>query len=491
VSQEHQQALPLQQQPAGGGAGRQLVAGGAGVRGAAAGGSQQAGSSAAVAASGAADQAAAAEPVLGAVQVWGFGQVVVLTLMSLDTVPVRLGAYKLRVVRKLGSGGQGSVWLVELVGGDASGNSIAPGPASPPTAVAGGAGPSGVGSQAPAPSSNPSAAAAAAGAGPPGPAAAATYKPMPQLMAVKVGAPYHVASADRRAGLSQEQYEAHAKQLMANECNLVAKCGECKFIVDTYGWGTLHLSFPPLKQQQPPPGAAAAASGSSAGPIVVELPAMLLEFAEHGSVADQLRSCPPGTGLGERVVKSYLRDVLQALTHMHRFHDICYRDLKPENLLRFPVPPGPLKHRKPLDGQPQNQIYLVKVADLGIAEALTTTGAHYSSNKSYTPAYRAPEIAFTHDLRLDTFGVGCLLVALRSNQDPFFWLDKAPGLSEGEKEARRGAEELAREDCPYRQMLTPHELEFAATCLERDVAKRPYVSQLGLQASYHKYFFWK
>jgi serine/threonine protein kinase len=117
-------------------------------------------------------------------------------------------------------------------------------------------------------------------------------------------------------------------------------------------------------------------------------------------------------------------------------------------------------------------------------------GVPCSATQVYTPTHRAPEMELgrSHDQRLDTWLVGCLVLELRSGLPPWFHVDTAPGLSEAEKDARKGAEELAREDCPYRQVLTQGELEFATTCLERDITKRPFLSWLYSAEGLHKYY---
>jgi serine/threonine protein kinase len=497
---QQRQALPLQEEAGMQSAcaaegGQQLVVRGAGVQQAAAGNSQQAGSSAASAQAGA--EAVAAVPgaptAAAAVEVLQPGQVVVLTLMSLDKIPVSLGTYKLRVVRKLGAGGECSVWLVELqqdnassssscAGGGSSGASAAP---LPPTSATAAGLASGAGA-ARGSSSKPSSS-ASAGAGREQPAA--TYQRMQQLMALKVPFPYDLISADTQACVGRNQYNAAMRKSVVKECTLFAKCSSCDALVDTYGWGTVQLAVPAaVQQQQPPavPSAAAAGGSSPAPPTVWELAVVLLEYAQHGSAAHQLRSCPPGTGLSPATTKDYIARVAKALVYLHKYHDTCHRDVKASNCLLFKAPPW----RTQVDDLPQNQIYHLKLADLGIAKALPR-GQLYTSTLRYTPSYRAPEVksGHNHDFRVDTWGLGCLVLEFRSSLPPWLHIDLMPGLSPAEKEARRGAEELAREDCPYRKLLTPLELEFAATCLERDITKRPTPSHLLATRSLHRYFY--
>jgi serine/threonine protein kinase len=317
---------------------------------------------------------------------------------------------------------------------------------------------------------------------------------MQQLMALKVPPPWALCSADKKRQHGREdRYKANMLDNILKECSLLARCQD-RAIVETFGWGMVQLDSPGPEQQShtAPAGGAACTSSSSSSSAsqlsaTLQLPGMLLEYAKNGTLAHQLRSCPPGTGLSPRAAKVYIQRVTRALVYLHEEHAMCHRDIKPDNCLLFEEAPILFRPRTPEDSLPQHKICVMKLADLGIAKVFQNRGAPCSSTQSYTPSYRAPEMqeGLAHDLRIDTFAVGLLLIHLRTALPPFLYLELTPGLSPEEKEARRGAEELAREDCPYRQVLTPGELEFASVCLERNVLKRPHLVHLEEHPYYH------
>jgi serine/threonine protein kinase len=186
--------------------------------------------------------------------------------------------------------------------------------------------------------------------------------------------------------------------------------------------------------------------------------------------------------------------VYTALKHLHKEHNMCHRDLKTENCLLQAAKPssvlfGPVSSSSSVpDAPPQDQTYHLKLADLGIAKQFAEEGG-CSGTIMYTPTYRAPEMqaGLKHTLNLDVWLLGALVLECRSSLPPFDHLNRIPGLGPEEKMARRGAEELAREDCPYRKLLTPEELDFASMCLERDADKRPYVTELMSKPSFRKF----
>jgi serine/threonine protein kinase len=161
-------------------------------------------------------------------------------------------------------------------------------------------------------------------------------------MALKVPFSFENAPADWQTA-GREKYNQHIHQAVLKECTLLVKCGSCDAVVDSFGWGYVQLVSSGQHQQQQQdgqqPAAAAAAAGSSAGPGgSVKLPALLLEYAEHGTAGHQVRNCPPGTGLSPSTTKAYIKRVTKALLYLHRNQDACHRDIKASNCLLFSMP---------------------------------------------------------------------------------------------------------------------------------------------------------
>jgi serine/threonine protein kinase len=273
---------------------------------------------------------------------------------------------------------------------------------------------------------------------------------------------------------------------MVQECSLLAQCGACDAIVDTYGWGMVQLVSPDpqhhqqQQQQEAAPSsasasaAAAGGSSSSAPPSGLAIPVMLLEYAPHGTLANQVSQCPGDTGLSAAAAAAYMRRVLEALECLHGTHSTVHRDLKAANCLL-------MEPDAPVDAIPmEERVYRLKVADLGIAKALTQPGAPSSDTVVYTPTHRAPEQTpgKQHTFNLDLWQLGCLLLEARSKRPPFDHIDRAPGLSKQQKDQRRGAADLKSKDSPYSRLLTKEEVEFATACLEVDTSKRKHPMQM-------------
>ena len=102
----------------------------------------------------------------------------------------------------------------------------------------------------------------------------------------------------------------------------------------------------------------------------------------------------------------YTTDILEALRAAHRM-GVIHRDIKPENIL------------VPTDGP-------AKVADFGLARAVSKGSTSATGNMLGTVAYIAPEIAQTAkaDARSDLYSVGIMLYEMLTGAVP--WADESP-----------------------------------------------------------------
>ena len=102
----------------------------------------------------------------------------------------------------------------------------------------------------------------------------------------------------------------------------------------------------------------------------------------------------------------YTTDILEALRAAHRM-GVIHRDIKPENIL------------VPTDGP-------AKVADFGLARAVSKGSTSATGNMLGTVAYSAPEIALTTEAnaRSDLYSVGIMLYEMLTGAVP--WADESP-----------------------------------------------------------------
>jgi hypothetical protein len=175
------------------------------------------------------------------------------------------------------------------------------------------------------------------------------------------------------------------------------------------------------------------------------LPALLLEYCEGGSLQDK-------EAMDAATAACYLSQVASGLIAMNK-HQLIHSDVKAGNCL--------------LDSRGK-----VKLCDFGLvrdySEGLPL------SNGGYTPSHMAPEQkpGCFFDRRVDTFGLGCLLLELRFKALPFLYLVGRP-----DEEARRNDKELDDPLSDYYGKLEPEEKRLAQVCL-KDQTNRPYVSLL-------------
>jgi len=131
---------------------------------------------------------------------------------------------------------------------------------------------------------------------------------------------------------------------------------------------------------------------------------MLLQFIQGGELLNLIQGGDVYGGLPESAAKFFVAGILEGLTHMHQ-RQICYRDLKPENVLLG------------RDGYPI-------IVDFGFSKIV--------SDKTYTfcgtPLYLAPEIILSrgHDRGVDYWALGCLAYEMLFGKTPFY----APGIDQ-------------------------------------------------------------
>jgi len=124
---------------------------------------------------------------------------------------------------------------------------------------------------------------------------------------------------------------------------------------------------------------------------------MLIEYVQGGELFSVIHT-ERRDGVPFNHARFYAACILESLTHLHNRH-ICYRDLKPENVL--------------IDGDG----YCVLV-DLGFAKIV--------QDKTYTlcgtPEYLAPEIILSkgHDKGVDFWAYGVLIFELMVGRSPFY-----------------------------------------------------------------------
>jgi serine/threonine protein kinase len=102
----------------------------------------------------------------------------------------------------------------------------------------------------------------------------------------------------------------------------------------------------------------------------------------------------------EERTRHYAAEVLTALEHLHS-RRVCYRDLKPENVLRDS------------DGH-------AMLTDFGLAKE--NVGEEGTKSQVGSPAFMAPEIVNrrTYDRLVDVYGLGVLAFTLLTGRPPYY-----------------------------------------------------------------------
>jgi hypothetical protein len=269
--------------------------------------------------------------------------------------------------------------------------------------------------------------------------------------ALKVAQPWRGQVGSKGWEGSRREYLKHIGNDLWREFTLLTRA-EHPSIVRCYAWGLARL-----------PG------------YDLPLPALLLENCTGGTLADRLWSSPAPTEAAEEgeqqqappkppvrkpmtfeETQQYIIQVCHAVCYMHSKR-IAHRDLKARNVLLQTL----------ADGSEQ-----VRVADLGLAWDFSSS---ISTNQhAYTPTHRSPEAEEGRwcDAKVDTWGVGALMVELRFAAAPFFF------LSAEEQKTGRTPAVLTKEGSPYNKDLTDLEKEVLADCLQPLPQDRPPLKEL-------------
>ena len=280
---------------------------------------------------------------------------------------------------------------------------------------------------------------------------AASTPTLPEMVALKVAHSYSYykqkALQAKAKVLSPEQYKQNVMDSFREQYTIMTKCAASQHVVKCYGWGTV---------------------GGRDGE---EHPCLLLELSRMGSVGSKLAKVW-GVGLKLSEVWRHVRDAAKGLHDLHKYARAMHRDLKASNLLLVADEKWGVR---------------AKLADFGISKILEGLDDQVDTLR-WSYAQRAPESrpGMYQYASIDTYHLGCLLLELKAGRNPFWYIDQDPILTEAEKRSRRCSSELSRADCPYRALLTPLELQMAASCLQYHPSRRPSMTTLLWMG--HPYF---
>ena len=121
---------------------------------------------------------------------------------------------------------------------------------------------------------------------------------------------------------------------------------------------------------------------------------LLVELIHGGELFTLLRDL---SRFSEKMSRFYAAGVVQGFEHLHE-RNICYRDLKPENLLL-------------------SKIGYIKIVDLGLAKVVPDR----TWTLCGTPEYLAPEVILNkaHDRSVDNWALGILIYEMVTGMAPF------------------------------------------------------------------------
>ncbi|MBI1322499.1 protein kinase [bacterium] len=195
-----------------------------------------------------------------------------------------------------------------------------------------------------------------------------------------------------------------------------------------------------------------------------ELPYLVMEYVEGGSLKDALRERRPSPRQAAIIVKQ----IAEAVQAAHTL-GILHRDLKPGNiLLKIGLEPAAGSHFVPVSASPFDG--LVKVTDFGLAKSMDVVSDETGSMTfTGTPAYMAPEQLSLSAQRIgpqtDIYAMGVILYEMLCGRVPF----DSDSLTEIAESIRSIPPISPRDMMPG----IPVDLEtIALKCLEKDPALR-------------------
>ncbi|KAI3702997.1 hypothetical protein L6452_28751 [Arctium lappa] len=170
---------------------------------------------------------------------------------------------------------------------------------------------------------------------------------------------------------------------------------------------------------------------------------LFMELAAGGTISDVIKT--NGGSLDESMIRSYTRQILLGLDHLHS-NNLVHCDIKCRNLLICE------------DG--------VKIGDFGCAKTAENGGEMTSDRFSGTPVFMAPEVARGEEqgFPADVWALGCVVIEMATGSNP--WPELTDPVSGLYKIGYSG-------DLPeFPKWLPEDGKDFLAKCLERDAKKR-------------------
>lgn len=125
---------------------------------------------------------------------------------------------------------------------------------------------------------------------------------------------------------------------------------------------------------------------------------IVMEFVNGG---EMFRLVHKNKGLNIEMVQFFGCEIVLTMDHLHSKH-VCYRDLKPENVL--------------LDCAGH-----IKLIDFGLAKVLSAASGFKTRTCCGTLCYQAPEVILNKEYSypVDWWGVGCLIFEMVTGKAPF------------------------------------------------------------------------
>jgi serine/threonine-protein kinase ULK/ATG1 len=206
---------------------------------------------------------------------------------------------------------------------------------------------------------------------------------------------------------------------------------------------------------------------------------IVLEYCNAGDLGSLMRF---HERLGEDEAREVISQLVEGMSHLHSL-GIIHRDLKLNNiLLNFPrfqnkphSPPSSFSPQSSGEEPPawlekpgllKNEIFQIKIADLGFSKIMDRVETDLNSTYCGTPINMSPEVLNreVYGYKSDIWSVGTILFELIAGRSPFKEAQNKDHLKKKQKEAVRFPSEVAfSEDCK----------KFILACMHVDPQARP------------------